>query len=170
MPNRTPYTRIIVSGGFDPIHVGHVRMLRAAAALGNVIVVVNSDAWLMRKKGYIFMPFDERAEIINAIDGVVDVVAVNDSDGTVCSALRRIKPEMFGNGGDRTNKNTPENSVCAELGIEMIWSLGGGKVQSSTDLVRDAGLEPRNTDREHPDLKPEKSILLRDTKGNSCEN
>ena len=159
MTNRTPYTTIVLSGGFDPIHVGHVRMIRAAAELGNVIVVANSDAWLMRKKGYIFMPWDERAEIIQSITGVHDVVDVDDSDGTVCEVLERLKPDMFGNGGDRTNKNTREMAVCERLGIEMVWSLGGGKIQSSSDLVKEAGLEPP-VDHE-TDLKPVKSIILR---------
>ena len=160
MTNRTPYTTIVLSGGFDPIHVGHVRMIKAAAEYGNVIVVANSDDWLMRKKGYIFMPWEERAEIILALDGVHDVVEVDDSDGTVCEVLERLKPDMFGNGGDRTNKNTPEMAVCKEHGIEMIWSLGGDKVQSSSDLVKDAGLKP-TTEHESPDLIPAKSIILR---------
>jgi hypothetical protein len=73
---------------------------------------------------------------------------------------------MFGNGGDRTNKNTPEKQLCEELGIEMIWSLGGGKIQSSTDLVRDAGLAPPDRSQD-PLLHPEKSMILR---GKNCES
>jgi len=165
MTNRT----VMVSGGFDPIHVGHVRMILAAADLGNVIVAVNSDNWLMRKKGYIFMPWEERAEILKAVKGVTDVVAVGDSDGTVCEVLRRLKPDMFGNGGDRTNKNTPEMEVCEKLKIEMIWALGGEKIQSSSDLVTDANLAPEQTD--DPDTpKPDRTIFLRDTKGKNSEN
>lgn len=140
---RTPYTTIMVSGGFDPIHVGHVRMIREAARLGNVIIAANSDAWLMRKKGYVFMPWNERAEILSSFKGVQEVVPVDDTDGSVCEALRRLKPDMFGNGGDRTNKNTPEMDVCEELGIEMVWELGGGKIQSSSDLV--AAANPKKT-------------------------
>jgi cytidyltransferase-like protein len=166
--SRTPYTTIVVSGGFDPIHVGHVRMIKAAAELGNVIVVANSDKWLMRKKGYIFMPWDERSEIIRSIVGVEDVVEVDDSDGTVCEALRNLKPDMFGNGGDRTNKNTPEKKLCEELGIEMVWGLGGSKIQSSSDLVKDAGFTPRITaGQQDPLLQPEKSIVLRSP---NCES
>ena len=129
---------IMVSGGFDPIHIGHVRMIIDAANYGNVIVVANSDDWLMRKKGYVFMPWEERAEIIRAIRGVVDVVTVDDRDGTVCEAIQRVKPDFFANGGDRKTNNTPEKEVCEALGIEMLWNVGGGKIQSSSELVKKA--------------------------------
>jgi glycerol-3-phosphate cytidylyltransferase-like family protein len=82
------------------------------------------------------MPWEERAEILMAIKGVTDVVQVDDSDGTVCEALRRIRPDYFANGGDRKVGNTPEGDVCAELGIEMLWGVGGtDKVQSSSWLI-----------------------------------
>jgi len=84
--NRTAYDTVMVSGGFDPIHVGHVRMIREAAQYGEVIVVANSDDWLFRKKGYNFMGFKERKEILMAIKGVIEVLPVNDKDGTVCSS------------------------------------------------------------------------------------
>ena len=131
MKNKT----IVISGGLDPIHVGHVKMIQAAAELGDVIVVLNSDDWLRRKKGYAFMPFKERSYVLQQIKGVDAVSAVDDSDGTVCEALERLKPDMFGNGGDRTSENTPEASVCNKLNIEMIWNLGGKKIQSSSGLV-----------------------------------
>lgn len=126
---------IVVSGGLDPIHVGHIKMIQSAAELGDVIVVLNSDAWLRRKKGYVFMPFEERKYVLQQFECVNEVSAVDDDDGTVCEALYRLKPDMFGNGGDRTSKNTPEGSVCNELNIEMIWNLGGEKIQSSSGLV-----------------------------------
>jgi D-beta-D-heptose 7-phosphate kinase/D-beta-D-heptose 1-phosphate adenosyltransferase len=126
---------VCVSGGMDPIHVGHVRMILEASKFGDVVVILNSDQWLLRKKGFSFMPWEERAEILRAIRGVVDVVRVNDEDGTVCEALRRIKPDYFANGGDRKNENTPEVSLCLELDIKMLWCVGGGKIQSSSDLV-----------------------------------
>jgi cytidyltransferase-like protein len=129
---------IMVSGGFDPLHIGHLRMIKEAAQHGKVIVVVNSDAWLLRKKGFIFMPFEERKEIIEGYTEVDRVEAVDDSDGTVCEALWRLKPTYFANGGDRTSNNTPEMRVCEQLGIEMLWSVGGGKIQSSSEMVANA--------------------------------
>ena len=128
--------KIMVSGGFDPVHVGHIRMIEEAAKWGSVIVVINSDDWLMRKKGYVFMPWKERAEIMANIKGVVVVTSVDDSDGTVCEALVRCKPHAFANGGDRKEKNTPEMDLCEHIGIEMLWQVGGGdKPQSSSWLV-----------------------------------
>ena len=127
---------ICVSGGFDPLHVGHVRLIESASEHGDVFVILNSDEWLMRKKGYMFMTFDERKEIIQSMRSVHDVVEVNDNDGTVCEALKRIRPHFFGNGGDRLSDNVPEVGLCKELGIKMVFNLGGEKIQSSSDLVR----------------------------------
>ncbi len=129
---------IAVSGGFDPIHKGHVQMIREAAKYGNVIVFLNSDEWLIRKKGYKFMSFEERAYIAGCIKGVTVVSNVDDSDDTVCEGLKRFRPDYFANGGDRKQTNTPEMDVCEELGITMLWNVGGGKIQSSSDLVAKA--------------------------------
>jgi cytidyltransferase-like protein len=127
---------IAVSGGFDPVHIGHVRMIRDAARYGDVMVIINSDEWLTRKKGYVFMPYEERAEIMGNIKGVTLVTSVDDSDGTVCTALSRHKPDAFANGGDRKDKNTPEMELCDHIGIEMMWAIGGSnKPQSSSWLV-----------------------------------
>ena len=127
---------IAVSGGFDPVHIGHIRMIQDASRYGNVMVIINSDEWLMRKKGYVFMPWKERAEIMGNIKGVVMVTQVDDSDGTVCEALSRHKPDAFANGGDRKEKNTPEMDLCDHIGIELLWSVGGSdKPQSSSWLV-----------------------------------
>jgi len=127
---------ICISGGFDPLHVGHVRLMKSASQHGSVFVILNSDEWLMRKKGYMFMTFDERQEIIRSMGAVYDVISVDDNDGTVCEALERIRPSYFGNGGDRLSDNVPEVEVCKKLGIKTIWNLGGEKVQSSSDLVQ----------------------------------
>tara|TARA_A100001515_G_scaffold89210_1_gene70909 strand:- start:10761 stop:11195 length:435 start_codon:yes stop_codon:yes gene_type:complete len=127
---------IAVSGGFDPVHIGHIRMIQDASHHGDVLVIINSDDWLMRKKGYVFMPWEERAEIMGNIKGVKYVTHVDDSDGTVCEALTRTKPDIFANGGDRKNNNTPEMDLCDYIGIEMLWGVGGSdKPQSSSWLV-----------------------------------
>jgi len=131
---------VAVSGGFDPLHVGHVRMIQAAAALGTkLVVIVNGDGFLMKKKGYVFMPLAERMEMVRALRGVDDVVAAVDADQTVCETLRRVRPHVFANGGDRKDAaGIPEADVCRELGIEMVFNVGGGKVQSSSELVKHA--------------------------------
>ena len=127
---------VMVSGGFDPVHVGHIRMIRDAAQYGDVIVIANSDEWLFRKKGFNFMDFKKRSEILDSIKGVLLVDSVDDSDDTVCEAIKRHKPTYFANGGDRGRKNTPEQSVCAALGVELLWSIcGDEKIDSSSDLV-----------------------------------
>ena len=127
---------IAVSGGFDPLHIGHVRMILDASRYGDVMVILNSDDWLKRKKGYVFMPWEERAEIVGNIKGVKFVTQVDDSDNTVCEALERHKPQVFANGGDRKKNNTPEMDLCEKIGIQMMWAVGGNdKPQSSSWLV-----------------------------------
>ena len=110
-------------------------MIRAASAFGGVIVIANSDEWLMRKKGYVFMPFEERAEILESIKGVVAVVKAKDDDDTVCETLKDLRPDAFANGGDRKGDNVPEVALCEELDIQMLWNVGGDKIQSSSWLV-----------------------------------
>ena len=131
--------KIALSGGFDPVHVGHVRMIQAAAEIGDVIVIANSDKWLQRKKGYIFMPWSERAEILSAFKGVTMVVEAKDDDDSVCASIADLKKSIdldyFGNGGDRKSNNTPEIMLCDELEVGLLWNLGGGKIQSSSELV-----------------------------------
>jgi len=135
---------IAVSGGFDPVHKGHVQMIEEASKIGPVMVIINSDAWLTRKKGYVFMPWEERAYIMGNIKGVVTVTNVDDSDGSVCEALERMRPDAFANGGDRKVTNTPEMKVCDDLGIELLWNIGGEKTQSSSNLVNKARWEKRD--------------------------
>ena len=155
---RTPYHTVCVSGGFDPVHVGHVRMIEEASQHGHVVVIVNSDEWLMRKKGYIFMPYDERREILEALATTGETTSVDDRDGTVCEALRRIKPDYFANGGDRKTDNTPEMKVCEELDIKLLWNVGGGKIQSSSTLVTDAGMLSETAEDE--ELKPSRVEIM----------
>ena len=131
-------TIVALSGGFDPIHIGHIRMIQEATKYGDVFVILNSDDWLLRKKGYVFMPWIDRCEILKAIDGVKKVVAGGDIDDTVCHALRILKPDYFANGGDRIETNTPEKQLCEDLGIKMLWGIGGEKIQSSSEIVANA--------------------------------
>jgi cytidyltransferase-like protein len=134
---------VAVSGGFDPLHIGHVRYFEEAKKLGDeLVVILNNDNWLVNKKGYAFMPEQERKEVIEALR-VVDRVIVTDhevgeSDRSVCRALESLRPHVFANGGDRKPDGdpVPEVMLCDSLGIEMIYNVGhGGKVQSSSWLT-----------------------------------
>ena len=133
---------IVVSGGFDPVHIGHVRMFEEAKELvgeeGKLIVVLNCDAWLVRKKGKAFMQQDDRAEIIRAFKCVDDVYILESDRSDVGEALERIRPHIFANGGDRRNaSDIPEAVVCEQHDIEMMFNIGqGGKVRSSSELLR----------------------------------
>lgn len=129
---------VAISGGMDCVHVGHIRMIREAILHGRVIVILNSDEWLTRKKGKPFMCWEERAEILLNIQGVWGVMKVDDSDGTVCKALEELKPTYFANGGDRKEDNTPEVELCNKLGIGLLWNVGGDKIQSSSELIKNA--------------------------------
>ena len=151
---------IIVSGGFDPVHKGHIRMFREAANFGaNVIVGLNSDEWLTRKKGKSFMKWDERAEILESCKFINQVIPFDDSDDTASDLIRRVHSLYdgeehehnysdaghmgmvgyykiyFANGGDRKVDNVPEIPVCKELDVTMLWGVGGGKIQSSSWLI-----------------------------------
>ncbi len=138
---------IAVSGGFDPIHVGHIRMIAEAKELagpgGELVVIINNDHWLRAKKGFVFMPERERKEVVNSIKGVDRVVMTahkkTSKDMSVCAELRKIKPDIFANGGDRTKKNIPELALEKEFNMKMVFGVGkGGKIQSSSWLVEKA--------------------------------
>ncbi|MBU6214273.1 adenylyltransferase/cytidyltransferase family protein [Patescibacteria group bacterium] len=138
-------TIVAVSGGFDPIHIGHVRMIQEAKKLGDeLVVIINNDHWLRDKKGFPFMPEHERKEIIEAIAGVDRAVLTDHAPGeyfidrSVCRTLRAVKPNVFANGGDRKPDGdpVPEVALCDELGIALVYNVGaGGKVQSSSWLI-----------------------------------
>lgn len=129
-------TIIAISGGFDPLHIGHIRMIQEAAQHGRVHIYANTDAWLIRKKGYAFMSLKDRAEILMAIKGVELVIPAMDDDGTVCESIKTFKPDIFANGGDRSPENTPELKLCNDLKIRTIFGVGGEKVESSSSIIR----------------------------------
>lgn len=130
---------VAVSGGFDPVHVGHLRMFKAAKQLGDqLVVILNTNWFLFRKKGYVFMKLRDRAEIIESFECVDKVVLSVDRDETVTKSLIELKPNIFANGGDRTNDNIPERKICEQLGIKMVFGVGGNKMQSSSSLVSSA--------------------------------
>lgn len=134
---------VAISGGFDPIHVGHIRYIQAARELGDkLVVILNNDNWLMKKKGFVFMTAAERAEVLRAIRGVDEVIITshpeNTDDMSVRTELEQLKPDIFANGGDRKPDGdpVPEVELCNKLGIELIYNVGGGKTQSSSELVK----------------------------------
>jgi cytidyltransferase-like protein len=143
LQNKSKKNKIImVSGGFDPVHIGHVRMFEEAKNLGDeLVVVLNNDNWLMVKKGFVFMPEADRKEILEAFRAIDRVVLTshkpNTKDISVCHEIESIRPDIFANGGDRKYDNIPEYELCERLGIEMVFNVGhGGKIRSSSDLVK----------------------------------
>ena len=135
---------IILSGGFDPVHKGHMRMFREAANLGHqVIVGLNSDEWLSRKKGKPFMKWEERAEILESCKFINQVLPLDDTDDTAKDIIVKVSKLYnnedfniyFANGGDRGKGNVPELSVCKDFNVTMLWGIGGGKIQSSSWLI-----------------------------------
>ena len=141
---------IVTSGGFDPLHVGHLRCLQESASMKEkrkyfkgkkikLAVIVNGDGFLERKKGKPFMKLEERMEIILGIEGVDYVVPWDDGGQTVVGAIEVLKPVIFTKGGDRDcAANVPEFELCSKIDCEVIFGVGGGKVQSSSWLIKSA--------------------------------
>jgi len=132
---------VAVSGGFDPCHIGHIRYFKAAKKLGDILMVIlNTDEFLMKKKGHVFMPYIERKEIIEAIKYVDIVVPCIDENNTVANSLRKYCPDVFAKGGDRNPNESPlpldELLACKEINCEVVYGVGGtDKPQSSSWLV-----------------------------------
>jgi cytidyltransferase-like protein len=135
---------VIVSGGFDPLHSGHIACFKMARALGNrLIVALNSDDWLTRKKGAVFMPWHERAAIVSNLVMVDQVIDFDDSDGSSRNAIitvRKMYPDdniLFVNGGDRTANNIPEMNVRDD-NLDFIFGVGGShKLNSSSNILQE---------------------------------
>jgi len=145
------YKVILISGGFDPVHKGHIECINRAKELADEVWIgLNNDKWLFRKKGKSFMDEQERAFVMNSLKNVDWVYIMNPRDSNDDTAIDFIEASRtryirehgelpkgvmaFGNGGDRTETTTPENSVCDSLGIDSVWGLGD-KIQSSSWLL-----------------------------------
>jgi D-beta-D-heptose 7-phosphate kinase/D-beta-D-heptose 1-phosphate adenosyltransferase len=141
-------TIVLVTGGFDPLHSGHIAYFKAAKELGDTLVVgVNSDAWLTRKKGAPFMPFQERLNIVKNIVGVDYVIEFNDDDGSAKLAIKLVKQTfpndkiVFANGGDRTHLDIPEMEVQYD-NLTFAFGVGGFNKANSPPLCK-CGLSNR---------------------------
>lgn len=137
-------TIVVVSGGFDPVHSGHIKLIKEARALGDMLIVgINSDEWLARKKGRAFMPWQERLCVLNNLSSVDEVYTFDDNDGTACHLLQQVRAHypgakiIFANGGDRTDKNIPEMSF-QDNNIKFVFGIGGfDKANSSSWILQE---------------------------------
>lgn len=144
-------TIVLVTGGFDPIHSGHISYLKEAKKLGDLLVVgVNSDDWLTRKKGRSFMPVHERVQIVENIKAVDSVILFDDSDGSAKEAIKNVRfmfpgdKIIFANGGDRTQENIPEMDIN-DTNIEFIFGVGGEDKKNSSSWILQEWKAPKTT-------------------------
>ena len=171
----------VISGGFDPLHSGHINLLESASAYGQkLVVLLNSDEWLTRKKGRPFMPFEERALIIQRMDMVDNVYAVDDEDGSVTKGLELVRDAfghqhdyIFCNGGDRGKDNIPEMAV---EGYEFKFAVGGEHKANSSSWILKEWKYPteRRVWGEFSDLFQDnavrvKELIIEPGKGNSYQ-
>ena len=148
---------IMTSGGFDPLHVGHLRCIQDTARLAPfddllswlVVVVVNGDGFLIRKKGHAFMPHAERMEMVAGIAGVDAVIGWDDGTQTVEGCIKILRPKIFSKGGDRSSRDKiPESVICDEVGCEIAFGVGGeSKVQSSSNLINNKEIDMASGDK-----------------------
>lgn len=134
-------TVVLTSGGFDPLHIGHVRLFNEARLLGDhLLVLVNCDEWLLRKKKYVFMEEADRAQIVGSLRSVDTVVVYSSINDHMADAILMYRPAIFAKGGDRIEGNIPQEEVdaCAKVGCRIVYGVGGGKMRSSSTLVRNA--------------------------------
>lgn len=132
----------IVSGGFDPIHEGHIAMIKDAASKSNgVILLLNSDAWLCRKKGKNFMDFKSRKVVCENIKGVIEAYGFDDSDGSACDGIKITREKypdselIFANGGDRVKENIPEGAACEKYNVKLEFGVGGSNKANSSSWI-----------------------------------
>jgi cytidyltransferase-like protein len=138
---------VVVSGGFDPLHSGHIKLIKEARLLGDMLIVgINSDEWLSRKKGRAFMPWTERLCVLNNLSAVDEVYTFNDDDGTACHLLQQVRAHypdakiIFANGGDRTSTNSPEMTVD---GVEFVFGVGGENKANSSSWILEEWKAPK---------------------------
>lgn len=143
---------VLVTGGFDPIHSGHIAYFKAARTLGDMLIVgLNSDAWLERKKGRAFMPWQERLCIVNNLAMVDEVYTFDDTDGSARQFIQQVRAHypdaklIFANGGDRTANNIPEMDV-QDLNLEFVFGVGGEDKKNSSSWILEEWKTPK-TDR-----------------------
>lgn len=148
--NREPQKLSLISGGFDPLHSGHIKYFKEAGQYGSIVVLLNSDEWLTYKKGKPFMPWSERAAVVRNLKGVTDVLDFNDMRGDaidgIQKAINKYPPPNYSvsflNGGDRTLDTTPEVDWCMNHEINCIFNVGGGKIQSSSWILNSWEVPP----------------------------
>ena len=144
-------SKVLVTGGFDPLHRGHIALLKESKQLGTYLIVgLNSDKWLSRKKGRPFMSYEERKEILLSLSCVDEVISFNDDNDTACDAIAQViqsSPIIFANGGDRHNENVPEyNLYKHDNNVTFRWGIGGTNKQNSSSWLLDNFNNPQ-TDR-----------------------
>ena len=166
---------VLVTGGFDPLHSGHIAYFKAARELGDHLIVgLNSDAWLTRKKGRAFMPIEERVSIVKELECVDEVITFNDDDDTACAAIYTVLATkgsqwklVFANGGDRTNKNTLEYKLYGNHpDVTFAFSVGGDNKANSSSWILDEW-KTQKTERDWGywrvlDNKPEKGYKVKE--------
>tara|TARA_B100001115_G_scaffold182685_1_gene179555 strand:- start:1630 stop:2475 length:846 start_codon:yes stop_codon:yes gene_type:complete len=144
------HTIVLVTGGFDPIHSGHIELFKQARKLGDQLIVgLNSDAWLTRKKGQAFMSFNERKTVIENLQMVDNVMSFDDSDDTSCGAIFKLmstigfdKKIIFANGGDRNEGNVPEYDIYHDK-IEFAYGVGGNMKLNSSSTILENWKQPK---------------------------
>jgi cytidyltransferase-like protein len=144
-------TIVLITGGFDPLHSGHIAYFKAAKQLGDMLIVgINSDTWLTRKKGIPFMPYKERAEIVRNIIGVDYVIDFNDEDNSAKHAIWMVRQSypndkiIFANGGDRTAVNIPEMSI-QDNNLDFVFGVGGEDKKNSSSWILQEWKAPKTS-------------------------
>lgn len=130
---------VMVSGGFDPFHLGHLLSFQAAKRLGDkLVVVIDGDEFLIKKKGSVFMPIEDRVAIIKELRCVDDVIVMGDGD--LSDVILHMRPDVFANGGDRGSLDRipiTEREACEKVGCKLVFNVGGGnKLRSSSELLK----------------------------------